>query len=40
MLISFSHSDNRNNTYISFKDFVVAGIWQEKFGIIAIINIK
>lgn len=32
--------DNKNNTYTSFKDFGVVGIWKEKSGIIAIIDIK
>ena len=32
--------DNTYNTYISFKDFSLAGIWKEKSGIIAIIDIK
>ena len=39
----FPHSDNtdnRNNTYTRFKDFDVAGIWQEKSQIIAITDIK
>lgn len=28
--IYFITYDNRNNTYTSFKDFDVAGIWKEK----------
>ena len=34
------NNDNTDNTYTSFKDFSVAGIWQEKPQIIAIIDIK
>ena len=36
----FLLSDNRNNTYTSFKDFSVVGIWQEKSEIIVITDIK
>ena len=33
-------SDKIDNTYTSFKDFSVAGIWQEKPEIILITDIK
>lgn len=31
---------NTDNTYISFKDFPLVGIWKEKSEIIAIADIK
>ena len=34
------NSDNTDNTYTSFKDFGVAGIWQEKPETIVITDIK
>ena len=46
MIISFATTDknqaldNTDNTYTSFKDFSLVGIWKEKSQIITIINIK
>lgn len=34
------NNDNKNNTYTSFIDFSVVGLWQKKLQIIAIIDIK